>query len=302
MLVTSSQSVRSLVVRLNKGEDLAESLASLITSQRITVATVQGHGALEAVILDSYDARARTYGDARTFTGRLELVSLHGHLSTREGHPDLYLHAAVARDTGNGVEVIGGRLIEAQVIAVELTLLLHDDLSLERSPETTGIPTWRNGSSSPSAAQRPSVPASVAAPLGESVRPRRITTAERAETAAAAPAPTVVVTKRAPPAPEVVAKPATLAEAAQQLHAMPAKQERAVDEDESVTPDIAVGDVLEHPTFGDAQVVGVNDDRCDIKLVRNGTVRTIMLDYFEVTPQSARDGVRVWKMVSRKPR
>ena len=84
MLVTSSQSVRSLVVRLNKGEDLAESLASLITSQRITVATVQGHGALEAVILDSYDARARTYGDARTFTGRLELVSLHGHLSTRE--------------------------------------------------------------------------------------------------------------------------------------------------------------------------------------------------------------------------
>ena len=60
--------------------------------------------------------------------------------------------------------------------------------------------------------------------------------------------------------------------------------------------------MLEHPTFGDAQVVGVNDDRCDIKLVRNGTVRTIMLDYFEVTPQSARDGIRVWKMVSRKPR
>lgn len=302
MLVTSSQSVRSLVVRLNKGEDLAESLASLITSQRITVATVQGHGALEAVILDSYDARARTYGDARTFTGRLELVSLHGHLSTREGHPDLYLHAAVARDTGNGVEVLGGRLIEAQVVAVELTLLLHDDLSLERSPETTGIPTWRSGSSAPSAAPRPSVPASAAAPTAESMRPRRITTAERAETAAAAPAPTVVVTRRAPPAPEVVAKPATLAEAAQQLHAMPAKHERAVDETEGVTPDIAVGDVLEHPTFGDAQVVGVNDDRCDIKLVRNGTVRTIMLDYFEVTPQSARDGVRVWKMVSRKPR
>ena len=146
MLVTSSQSVRSLVVRLNKGEDLAESLASLITSQRITVATVQGHGALEAVILDSYDARARTYGDARTFTGRLELISLQGHLSTREGHPDLYLHAAVARDTGNGVEVLGGRLIEAQVVAVELTLLLHDDLHLERTPETTGIPTWRTGS------------------------------------------------------------------------------------------------------------------------------------------------------------
>ena len=138
MLVTSSQSVRSLVVRLNKGEDLAESLASLITSQRITVATVQGHGALEAVILDSYDARARTYGDARTFTGRLELISLQGHLSTREGHPDLYLHAAVARDTGNGVEVLGGRLIEAQVVAVELTLLLHDDLPLERTTSPIG--------------------------------------------------------------------------------------------------------------------------------------------------------------------
>lgn len=293
MLVTPSQSVRSLVVRLNKGEDLAESLASLITSQRITVATVQGHGALEAVILDSYDARA--YGDARTFTGRLELVSLHGHLSTREGSPDLYLHAAVARDTGNGVEVIGGRLLEAQVIAVELTLLLHDDLSLERSPEATGIPTWRSGSPAPGAAARP--PAAVA----EAARPRRITTAERTETAPPAPTPPVVVARRPTAAPaEPAGRPAPLPEAAQQLHAMPAKQERAVDE--NVTPEVALGDVLEHPTFGDSHVVGLHDDRCDIKLVRNGSVRTIMLDYFELTAQAPREGLAVWKLVSRKPR
>nr|MBK7063790.1 DNA-binding protein [Deltaproteobacteria bacterium] len=304
MLVTSSQSVRSLVVRLNKGEDLAESLASLITSQRITVATVQGHGALEAVILDSYDARARTYGDARTFTGRLELISLQGHLSTREGHPDLYLHAAVARDTGNGVEVLGGRLIEAQVVAVELTLLLHDDLHLERTPETTGIPTWRTGSAVQSAPARPApAPAlATASSIAESVRPRRITTAERAEAAAQAPAPApeVMVARRPAPTPEVVTKPTTLAEAAQQLHAMPAKHERTVDE--NVSPEVGIGDVLLHPTLGDAQVVGLNDDRCDIKLDRSGSVRAIMLDYFEVTPQSPRDGVKVWKLVSRKPR
>lgn len=300
MLVTSSQSVRSLVVRLNKGEDLAESLASLITSQRITVATVQGHGALEAVILDSYDARARTYGDARSFTGRLELISLQGHLSTREGHPDLYLHAAVARDTGNGIEVLGGRLIEAQVVAVELTLLLHDDLHLERTPETTGIPTWRTGSPEPRPAPRPAPAPAPASSIAESVRPRRITTAERAEAAAQAPAPEVMVARRPAPAPEVVTKPATLAEAAQQLQAMPAKHERAVDDD--VTPEVGVGDVLLHPTLGDAEVVGLNDDRCEIKLTRSGSVRAIMLDYFEITPQSPRDGVKVWKLVSRKPR
>ena len=49
-------------------------------------------------------------------------------------------------------------------------------------------------------------------------------------------------------------------------------------------------------------MVGLNDDRCDIKLDRSGSVRAIMLDYFEVTPQSPRDGVKVWKLVSRKPR
>ena len=54
--------------------------------------------------------------------------------------------------------------------------------------------------------------------------------------------------------------------------------------------------------LGDAEVVGLNDDRCDIKLTRSGSVRAIMLDYFEVTPQSPRDGVKVWKLVSRKPR
>ena len=50
MLVTTSQALRSLVVRLNRGEDLAESLASLIGTQRVAVATVTGHGVLEAVV------------------------------------------------------------------------------------------------------------------------------------------------------------------------------------------------------------------------------------------------------------
>ncbi len=287
MLVTSSQAVRSLVVRLNKGEDLGESLASLIGSQRITVATVTGHGVLEAVILDAYDARSRAYSDARTFTGRLELISLTGHLSTREGHPDLYLHAAVARDTGNGVEVLGGRLIEAQVIAVELTLLLHDDLSLERSPEATGIPTWRVGSgSAPAPAPRPA-PTIAPAPVVDAAKPRRIPASERVETAAAPRRPTA-------------APPTTLAEAAQQLQAMPAKQERAVDE--TVLPEMSVGDIVEHPTFGDARVVGVQEDRCDIRLDRSGSVRTIMLDYLDVTPLPDRDGTRAWRLNPRKPR
>jgi len=286
MLVTSSQAVRSLVVRLNKGEDLGESLASLIGSQRITVATVTGHGVLEAVILDAYDARSRAYSDARTFTGRLELISLTGHLSTREGNPDLYLHAAVARDTGNGVEVLGGRLIEAQVIAVELTLLLHDDLTLERSPEATGIPTWRVGSgAAPAPAPRPA--ATIApAPVVDSAKPRRIPVSERVETAAAP--------RRATAAP-----PATLAEAARQLQAMPLKHERAVDE--TVSPEMSVGDIVEHPTFGEALVVAIQDDRCDIRLERSGSVRTIMLDYLDVAPLPSRDGVAVWKLTS-KPR
>lgn len=286
MLVTSSQAVRSLVVRLNKGEDLGESLASLIGSQRITVATVSGHGVLEAIILDAYDARSRAYSDARTFTGRLELLSLTGHLSTREGNPDLYLHAAVARDTGNGVEVLGGRLIEAQVIAVELTLLLHDDLSLERSPEATGIPTWRVGAApaaSASVAAPPRPSATVAPAAVESAKPRR------------APEVTSVSPRRPTAAP-----PVSLAEVAQQLQTMPAKEERAVDDE--VPPEMSVGDVVEHPTFGEAQVVGVQEDRCDIRLVRSGSVRTIMLDYLDVSPLPPRDGVSVWKLSPRKAR
>lgn len=279
MLVTTSQALRSLVVRLHRGEDLAESLAGLIASQRIAVATVHGHGVLEAVILDAYDARAKAYTDARTFTGRLELLSLEGHLSTREGSPDLYLHATVARDTGNGVEVVGGRLIEAQVVAVELTLLLHDDLALERAPEASGIPTWRVGG----------------APAAETGRSRRSTSPDREP----APAPAPSTSPRRIEA----AKPVTLAEVAQQLQAMPAKPERAVDDDEGAVLEVAAGDVLEHPTFGDATVVRLSDDdRCDIKLLRSGSFRTIALDYFEIVAQPARDGHRVWKLTPRHRR
>ena len=64
---------------------------------------------------------------------------------------------------------------------------------------------------------------------------------------------------------------------------------------------MSIGDIVEHPTFGEALVVAIQDDRCDIRLERSGSVRTIMLDYLDVAPLPARDGVAVWKLTS-KPR
>jgi hypothetical protein len=106
------------------------------------------------------------------------------------------------------------------------------------------------------------------------------------------------VTSTAPRRPTAT-PPATLAEAAKQLQAMPLKHERAVDE--TVSPEMSIGDVVEHPTFGEALVVAIQDDRCDIRLERSGSVRTIMLDYLDVAPLPSRDGVAVWKLTS-KPR
>ena len=126
MNVFKSQASRHLVVRVHRGEGVIEALHDLCARESVSAATVTGHGLLESVRFDMFDGRSRTYGDARGFVGALELLSLSGHVSAGEREPDLHLHATVARDTDNGLQVLGGRLLEANAYAVELTLAVRD--------------------------------------------------------------------------------------------------------------------------------------------------------------------------------
>ncbi|MFO0627395.1 MAG: DUF296 domain-containing protein [Polyangiales bacterium] len=287
MNVFRSQASRHLVVRVHRGEGVIEALHDLCARESVSAATVTGHGLLESVRFDVFDPRSRTYGDARGFVGALELLSLSGHVSAGEREPDLHLHATVARDTDNGLQVLGGRLLEANAYAVELTLAVHDDLSLQRVPEKdSGLFAWRAG------------------PARE---PREARDEPRRSSREAAPEPArerVVETarERAPSVPPPAGGPKlSLADVAKQLEAMPPKRGReSADLDEGVS--IEKGDVLIHPTWGETEVVREEDPgQYVLRLSRSGAFKTIRVDIFDISLRGARGSHSVYDLKPRRP-
>lgn len=284
MNVFRSQASRHLVVRVHRGEGVIEALHDLCAREGVSAATITGHGLLESVRFDVFDPRSRTYGDARGFVGALELLSLSGHVSAGEREPDLHLHATVARDTDNGLQVLGGRLLEANAYAVELTLAVHDDLSLQRVPEKdSGLFAWRAGAARET--------------REESRRSSRETASEPVRERAAEPA-----RERTPsvPPPAAGAK-LSLAEVAKQLEAMPPKRGReSADLDEGIS--IEKGDVLIHPTWGETEVVREEDPgQYVLRLSRSGAFKTIRIDIFDVSLRGARGSHSVYDLKPRRP-
>lgn len=282
MNVFKSQASRHLVVRVHRGEGVIEALHDLCARESVSAATVTGHGLLESVRFDMFDGRSRTYGDARGFVGALELLSLSGHVSAGEREPDLHLHATVARDTDNGLQVLGGRLLEANAYAVELTLAVHDDLSLQRVPEKdSGLFAWRAGAAR------------------ETREETRRTAREPEPARERSPEPVRERTPSVPP-PAAGAK-LSLAEVAKQLEAMPAKRGRESAElDEGVS--IEKGDVLIHPTWGETEVVREDDPgQYVLRLARSGAFKTIRVDIFDISLRGARGSNSVYDLKPRRP-
>ena len=285
MIVQSSLASRVLVVRVGRGEALQESLVALMKEHGGRAATVlSAHGALESVTFDSYDPRGRSFGGVCTLGGAIELLSLSGHLMLQgASEVDSFVHVTVARDTGNGVEVVGGRLIEAPVLAVELSLMIHDDLALERVTDAaTGIPAFRAAGGRPAARES----------ARESAR-------ENARESARAPA--TVVSSVKPVVVQAAAR-SLPTEAAKAMEVIPVRREAPGGaDDEPEAPEVNEGDWLLHPTFEVCEVVRETEPgTLDIRVQKTGSVRRIRMEVFEITPGDARDGHSVWHLKPRK--
>ena len=142
MIVFESKKQRRLVVRLERGEELVASLAKLAKEEKIFSAWVRGTGSLAWVELTRHDQRRRRAEPPQRFDGPCDLLSLEGSLS-RGGAGGPLLHVTLSRRTDNGVDVLGGQLLGAEVFAIELTIECFDDVRLERAmDDATGLALW----------------------------------------------------------------------------------------------------------------------------------------------------------------
>lgn len=80
-------------VRLSIGEDIVTSLAQLCEKENILFAEVNGIGAVSSAVVGLYSLKDKKYYQTE-LEGPLEMVSLLGSVTEKDGKPYLHLHAS----------------------------------------------------------------------------------------------------------------------------------------------------------------------------------------------------------------
>lgn len=116
-----------IVVKLDDGEDLFESLSIIIEKYEIESGIVlTGIGMLRNFVLGYFDGQVY---QKKEFKDAWELVSLQGSITT-EKETVIHLHASLAEESNN---VVGGHLFQAEVCTLnEIVLRKLNDLTLIR--------------------------------------------------------------------------------------------------------------------------------------------------------------------------
>lgn len=114
---------KTIVIRMDKGEEVVSSLKSICQKEDIKLASVSAIGAVNDITVGVFNPDTKQYKSNR-FTGNFEIVSLSGTVTTMKGIPYIHLHMSA----GNGVgRVFGGHLNEAKISATcEMVITLID--------------------------------------------------------------------------------------------------------------------------------------------------------------------------------
>jgi len=132
---------RRLMGRLPKGGDLLEELNALCAREDIRAGEVKAIGAVERATLGYYDQQSQQY-QFHQLDQAMELVSLMGNVSLKDGAPFVHAHVVLGDDQGR---LLGGHLAPgAPIFACEAVITVFEtERPFERLlDEPTGLPLW----------------------------------------------------------------------------------------------------------------------------------------------------------------
>lgn len=266
MFVVESRHARRFVVRIDRAEEVLGSIKRLCESERVRAGWIRATGHLEWVELVHWDPERESETRPRRLQGPLLALALEGSVSMRLGEPSVTLRGALSRESDAGLEVVGGQLVAASALALELVLDVLEDVRLERDEDPpTGLSLWK-GERTPGVIARGGAGAA------------------RSPTPAGAPARAADPEPAADPVQAPAAAPAS---AWAQVAAVSAGVERsrplasvAFDDDHVLEP--KKGDWVEHRQFGLCRVDGEDAEGALIIRLPSGMRKHIKLDVLEV--------------------
>jgi len=131
---------RVLLGRLERGDDVLSSLTEFCAHESVTVGWVEALGAVERGGVGYYDHEARVYRET-WFEEGMEIASLTGNVSSKDGETFLHCHVILADRDGR---CFGGHLLEGTVaFACEFSVTTLTGPRPERThDEATGLALW----------------------------------------------------------------------------------------------------------------------------------------------------------------
>ncbi len=124
------------VVRLDPDEEVLTQLTCLAEKEQLRLAEISGLGALKELCVCVFDVAEKVFYD-NSYPGPLELLSLSGTITEKDGAPYLHIHAAAGDTSGRAV---GGHLKKAVISATgEIIVRVIDGSVGRRFHEGIGL-------------------------------------------------------------------------------------------------------------------------------------------------------------------
>jgi len=101
------------IVRLERGDEIIESIKKLAIEEKIRLGRVTGIGAVNRVKFGLFKMEEKEYY-SKEFEGDMEIINLSGNISEMNGEVYIHLHIALGDDS---LRVIGGHLNYAYISA-----------------------------------------------------------------------------------------------------------------------------------------------------------------------------------------
>src|SRR3989339_1684823 len=116
---------QKLIIRLEKGDEIIESLTKLCAEHGVQSATVSGIGATDDVEIGFYDPKTEVYISRKFTADNIEIVSLTGNITLRGGEPFPHIHILIANDD---YQTYAGHLLSARIsVTCEIILDIWDE-------------------------------------------------------------------------------------------------------------------------------------------------------------------------------
>lgn len=131
---------QSIVVRMDKGEEILEQLKAVAQAEQVKLAGVSALGAVNSFTVGVFKTGEKKYY-SNSFEGDFEIVSLTGTVSTMDGEFYSHLHMSAGDCEG---KVFGGHLNRAVVSATcEMVITVIDGRVDRAFSEEIGLNLFR---------------------------------------------------------------------------------------------------------------------------------------------------------------